>query len=248
MNKQQWILLSATVALIAGAGGILQHLHSHQNLGRPGVTTSPIPGSIRLRVDLPEKVLDYRSKWFDVDELTLNVLPADTSFGHRRYVAPDDRTWHDLSVVLMGADRTSLHKPQFCLEGMGFHIEEGGTLETTVHIERPTPYELPVVRLLASGKFNLDGQTRTIHGVYVYWFVADDALSASVSGMGRMWSLASHFMRTGVLQRWAYVSCFSICGAGQDEATFERMKKFIAEAVPEFQIRNQPSNGAVVSK
>jgi hypothetical protein len=43
-------------------------------------------------------------------------------------------------------------------------------------------------------------------------------------------------LRTGVLQRWAYVTCFSVCQPGQEEATFNRMKEFLAAAVPEFQL------------
>jgi hypothetical protein len=37
------------------------------------------------------------------------------------------------------------------------------------------------------------------------------------------------------LQRWAYVSYFSICEPGQEDAVFARMEKLIAASVPEFQ-------------
>jgi len=42
------------------------------------------------------------------------------------------------------------------------------------------------------------------------------------------------------LQRWAYISCFAVCLPGQEEATFERLKKFIAASVPEFQLTPKP--------
>jgi hypothetical protein len=51
----------------------------------------------------------------------------------------------------------------------------------------------------------------------------------------RMWWLARDLLRTGVLQRWAYVSYFSVCAPGQEDAAFERMNKLIAASVPEFQ-------------
>jgi hypothetical protein len=38
------------------------------------------------------------------------------------------------------------------------------------------------------------------------------------------------------LQRWAYVSYFSICTPGQEDAAFERMNKLIAASVPEYQL------------
>ena len=84
-------------------------------------------------------------------------------------------------------------------------------------------------------------------GVYVYWYVADGAVSASTSGIQRMWWMVKEMFRTGVLQRWTYVSCLSVCAPGQEEATFERMKKFMAAAVPEFQLAGPPPAAATVT-
>ena len=47
--------------------------------------------------------------------------------------------------------------------------------------------------------------------------------------------------RTGVLQRWAMISYFAVCAPGQEEATFERLKKFIAASAPEFQLVPRPN-------
>src|SRR5258708_5561861 len=170
MNKQKWVLLSAGLLLMAGTGVLLSQLHAHQRLGPPGVKTSPIEGSTRLQVELPDRVLDYESQAVPVDKVTLGVLPEDTSFGQRVYGSRGG-TQVLVNVVLMGADRTSLHKPQFCLEGAGWRIDEGGTAETKVHIERPMPYDLPVVKLVASRQLTQDGKTATWRCVYVYWFV-----------------------------------------------------------------------------
>jgi hypothetical protein len=48
----------------------------------------------------------------------------------------------------------------------------------------------------------------------------------------------------GVLQRWAYISCFVQCLPGQEEWAFERVKRFMARGVPKFQIPS--GNPAVV--
>jgi hypothetical protein len=61
-----------------------------------------------------------------------------------------------------------------------------------------------------------------------------------------MWLMTKRLVSTGILQRWAYISCLSICAPGQEDATFERMKTFIAAAVPEFQLF--PRSGEVVQK
>ena len=44
------------------------------------------------------------------------------------------------------------------------------------------------------------------------------------------------FCFTGVLQRWAYISYFTVCAPGEEDATFERMEKLIAASVPEYQL------------
>jgi hypothetical protein len=48
--------------------------------------------------------------------------------------------------------------------------------------------------------------------------------------------MARDVLFTGELDRWAYITFFSVCAPGQEDATFERMKKLIAAAVPEFQL------------
>jgi hypothetical protein len=239
MNRQKWILLLTAFGLMAGTAGLLARVGGHQALGAPGVKTHPTSDPARLRVELPADVLDYKSEAIEVDEVTLNTLPKDTSFGQRKYEAPDGSMLM-LNVVLMGTDRTSLHKPQFCLEGQGWRIDQGANLTTSVHIERPYAYELPITRLVSSKEVMINDQKQLVKNLYVYWFVADDALSSSVLGFQRMWMMGSKLLRTGVLQRWAYVSCSSPCYPGQEEATFERMKQFIAASVPDFQLNPRP--------
>jgi len=240
MNRQTLICLGLSLGLIGATAGVLTRVQRAQKLAPPGVVTHPLPGSIRLQADLPEHVLNYSSKELETEEVTLSTLPPDTSFGYRRYQDPDSRFFLDLRVVLMGRDRTSLHRPQFCLRGQGWDINQSMSRVATVKIEHPFTYELPVVALMASRTVEVEGQSQLLSGVYVYWYVADDAMSASTLGLERMWWMASKLMRTGVLQRWAYISCFAACVPGQESATFDRLKIFIAAAVPEFQLYPKP--------
>lgn len=237
MNARNWGLLLTGAVLILGTAGVLANFKSHQNLGKPGVKTHPMLNSSRLVVDVPERVLDYQSEWVEVDTVTSNGLPADTSFGHRNYRAPDGFST-SLQVVLMGSDRTSLHKPQFCLEGMAWRIDPAASAETTVRIDRPYSYDLPVVKLVAARESGDRASSPRL--IYVYWFVADKVTSASISGFERMWLMAKDLLRTGVLQRWAYVTCAAVCAPGQEDATFERMKPFIADAVPQLHLSAGP--------
>ena len=247
MNKQKLLLALVTLTLIGGAAGVLARMKASQQVGPPGVKTEPLAGGRNLHVLLPPKVLNYESEELEQAEIVTNTLPPDTSYGQRRYFnRADPNDWLLMNVVLMGADRTSMHKPQYCLEGAGWRIDNDASLETKIPIERPHPYQLPVIKLVATRMgHDASGREVTLRGVYVYWFVADGALSGDMSGEQRMWESAKHLFQTGVLQRWAYVSCFSVCPPGREDATFERMKTFIAASVPEFQLVPKGSDSSV---
>jgi hypothetical protein len=247
MSRQKIILLVLALALIGSGAGALVRLKEKQRLGEPGVKTEPISGSKNLHVVLPELVLNYESQEIGQPAIVTNTLPRDTSFGQRRYThRQDTNDWLLMNVVLMGTDRTSMHKPQYCLEGGGWRIDSAASSETTIPISQPQPYDLPVIKLIASQTFkNANGEPVNYRGLYVYWFVTDGALSGEKVGRERMWWMAKNLLQTGVLQRWAYVSCFAVCAPGQEEATFERMKTFLAASVPEFQLTPKPAGSAL---
>jgi hypothetical protein len=232
MNRRMMMLTASGLLLIAVAAGVLSGAGHRQRLSPPGVRTHALPNTQLLEADLPEKVANYESEKREVEDVTKSTLPQDTSFGVRQYTAADGFKMV-LRVVLMGRDRTSMHKPQICLTGQGWQIDDSISSATTIHVTKPIAYDLPVVKLVARAP---DAQNRLHTGIYVYWYVANDAVSASTSGFQRMWLMASKLLKTGVLQRWAYVSCFSECAPGEEAATFERMSRFLAEAVPQFQL------------
>ena len=243
MKERKWIFFAVTLLMIGGAAGVLVQLKAKQRLGQPGVKCDLQAENRSRRILLPETVLDCKSEAVEQEKMVLDTLPQDTSFGQRRYQAPDDFVMQ-LTAVMMGTDRTSLHKPQFCLEGSGWHIDLADSREEKVRIERPFAYDLPVMKLLVSRQVEHNGQAQLLRGVYAYWFVADGAYTARHGD--RMWRMARELLTTGVLQRWAYVSAFAVYLPGQEEATFERMKKMIAAAVPEFQLTPQ-AKGSVVA-
>jgi len=234
MNRNQWILALVTFLMIGGTAGVIARFKSVQRLGEPGVSTRPIAGSRNLEVILPGHLPGYTGQLLPVDAIVTNVLPRDTSYGQCRYTSTDSNFAAQVNVVLMGTDRTSLHKPQFCLTGQGWTIDQ--TEVDKIHMERPFAYDLPVIKLTVSGQFPVEGRTVQAVGVYVYWYVADDAISAAASGSDRMWSIARELITTGVLQRWAYISYFSYGPPGSENEIYARLKTLIAASVPEFQL------------
>jgi hypothetical protein len=183
-------------------------------------------------VGLPTVVPGFASEARDIAPLEASWLPKDTLFGRRLYRGPDGFT-AQVSAVLMGTDRTSIHKPQYCLDGQGWHIFKSETV--AIPMTRPYPYELRAMKLTAS-KAGLDNEGRPVNvrGIYVYWFVSDKLLTPHHGE--RMWWMARELVLTGVLQRWAYVSYWANCSPGQEDAAFGRIKDLIAASVPEFQL------------
>jgi hypothetical protein len=232
MTKQKWILFFVALVLIAGTAGLLVRLKGHPRLGQPGIKAEPIPGDVAMKIDLPERVLDFSSTNVPEPEVVLGYLPKDSSYTERIYTAPDG-FWIQATIVLMGTDRTSIHNADFCLRGQGLNPEEKKIVN--IPITGATPYSLPVSRWDVSGVVpQPDGREARVSGVYVFWFVADGEETPSHFEMV-VKRLPLHLLRTGVLQRWAYVSYVSVCEPGQEDATFARMEKLIAASVPEFQ-------------
>lgn len=228
-------LVAALLLMAVGAGAIFK-LQARQTLGRPGVVAESVAGSARWRIPLPERVAGMTSQEVPPAEVELTALPADTSFGKRLYTATNGAPLL-LQVVLMGRDRTSIHQPQYCLTGQGWLIEQ--TEEVRLPIGGARPHEVPALKLTASRVFTTEtGQRVPVRAIYVYWFVADGAVTAHRSE--RLRWMAEELLKTGTLQRWAYVACFAQCAPGDEEQTFARVKEFVAEAVPEFQLPFAP--------
>jgi hypothetical protein len=243
MTRQGKQVLIAGLVFIALTALLLSRVQALQKLGTPGVRI--VPGIVRgeggkiidtNKVDLPERVLHYESEELPQPDVVVNWLPKDTTFGMRLYTATNN-PWIQLTAVVMGTDRTSLHKPEYCLVGQGFSIDRTETL--TVPVEQPFRYELPVTRMTCSRVVKAgDGTPVMQRALYVFWFVADQQLTADHNERMKWMSRDLIFHQT--LQRWAYVSCFAVCKAGQEELLYARMQDFISAAVPRFQLATGP--------
>jgi hypothetical protein len=212
---------------------VLAHAKSVQRLGTPGVKTRPLAGSRNLEVLLPADLPGYKSEAREQADVVTNTLPPDTSFGQRIYTA-DDGFQFLANVVLMGTSRNSIHQPQICLTAQGWTINNSASQVVQVHLDKPVPYDLPVMRLIASRTATSGGQNIVQQGIYVYWFVDADRITATHASRS-LWMLHDVVLK-GVLDRWAYVSFFAICAPGQEDAAFHRITGLIAASVPEFQL------------
>ena len=171
MKSSKWVIFCIAFGLMAGTAGALSWTRANQRLGRPGILATPIPGIVMMKIDLPEHVLDFTSTNVPEPQVVLGYLPPDSSYAERLYSAPDGLQV-TATIVLMGGDRTSIHKPDYCLPGQGWTIRSRKT--ASLAIAGATPYELPVSEWVISNSLQTpDGRTEAVSGVYIFWFVAD---------------------------------------------------------------------------
>src|SRR5688572_20410506 len=240
MNRRAVQIVAGFVVMVGLTAVLLHRVQSNYVLGKPGVKLVNVPiyneeTNLVSEVSafLPERVGDYVSSRVEpVSIAEQTILPPDTIFGRRIYTAPD-RFRALVSLVVMGTDRTSIHKPQYCLSGQGQQIVSSEVI--TIPVSKPHPYELKAMKLTTrSERIGSDGETIPVSGVFLYWFVADGHLTHN--HRKQMYLLARQLVTTGHLQRWGYVAYFANCPPGKEAALTERLTKFVADSVPEFQV------------
>ena len=244
MNRQKWALLSIMFVLVGAAAFYLHGWGLHQKLGQPGILARPIANSVLMDIQLPENVLDYTSTVLEQSDVVTNMLPKDTSLASRKYNSPDGFQVV-INTVMMGKDRTSIHKPEYCLPGQGWQIIKREPM--TIAMAGPPAYDLPATKWTLSKMYtDPEGHTFPIEGHYVFWFAAENKLTGSHSE--RLWWMMRDLLKTGVLERWSYISYFSVFLPANEAAASERMKQFVAASAPQFQLPPKTSDQTVAAK
>ena len=232
MKSQKWLFLTVALVLIAGTAGALTWLRANQKFGAPGVKGTPIPGELKMNITLPERVLDFTSTNIPEPAVAIGYFPKDTSYAERLYTGSSGIKIQS-TVILMGADRTSIHRPEYCLPGQGWTI--GKKEMVTVPVNDNPPYNLEVARWnLSNSVQGPDGRNENVAGIYVFWYVAENDETPNHDKM--LEHLTMNLFRTGDLQRWAYISYFVLCLPGQEDAAFAETKRLIAGQVPQFEL------------
>ena len=178
-------------------------------------------------VDLPISPPGFSSVSAPIAYEEISWLPPDTSYGRREYTFSDGKTPTRVLVtaILMGYDRTSIHKPQYCLPAGGFQIDE--EKEVMLPLGNPGDGSVPMQRLVTT-KTLPNGQVA--RGIYSYVFVSEDQVTASHGQ--RLWWMARDLAVEGRLKRWAYVSFFALCFPGDEAATEANLDQVIREVLP----------------
>lgn len=198
-----WGVATGIAVLAAAEGVFLHHVAARPPGGASGVALAA--GGVDP-VELPAFLgTEWIGRRAEVSAVEREILPADTGFSRRNFVAvADARRQVFFSVVLSGRDRTSIHRPELCLVGQGWTIAGSEQTNLALPAGRPVlPPEVPVSLLHVKREFTGPRGRETVPQLVAYFFVGADGLVGGHAGM--VWRDVWNRVRHGRADRWAYV-------------------------------------------
>ncbi len=197
--------------------------------GNPTATKSE-PGIV---MQLPGELLGMWGSEQPVSESEKVILPADTEFAKKLY---SDGMGNDIhcQIVLAGAEKRSIHRPEVCLPAQGWTIKSGEVVPVKLSDGRL----LDVMKLTVARPVTLNnGSQRELTTIFCYWFI------------GKNTTTPHHFIRLlktnfdmllhNINHRWAYVIVNApvlegfVAGGKDLPATTARIESAIAELAPQ---------------
>jgi hypothetical protein len=174
------------------------------------------------------------------------LLPADTEIVRMAYrtasFGPGTQDRVEVTLVLAGAERRSIHRPEVCLTGQGWTLLGSRTLPVEISPSRVLRVkDLYLEKTVSMGP---NGEMRLVRAHYMYWFVGTDV--STPSHAERIWLTTWDSVTRNLNHRWAYASVLSLVTdnlepeeSGQKRRTSEEtvamMLELIRDLVPKFQ-------------
>lgn len=160
-----------------------------------------------------------------------SLLPRDTEITKKIYQRPGF-TPLTASIVLSGADRTSIHRPQICLVGGGQEIV--ATHHRVIRLANGQQARVEVLDLLWRGR-GADGRTQMRERYFAYWFVGPNRVTTS--HWLRMFWMGFERIFTGVSHRWAYISIAGLRGEAAPRH-LQDLDAFVTDFYPQVVVRD----------
>lgn len=217
---------------ILGGTVLLTALTSDVNLAlEPGIRL------VQGRPNLPDLVGDWRGgKLQGLTEDERRALPGDTE-GARRVYRRADGLEVACSVVLAGRDVTSIHRPELCLPGQGWLIDDEKVVGLSAAVFPGG--QLEVMRMDAKRTVGAEGaQNRLARAIFAYWFIGKDRVTAH--HWERILWTAKDRVFHGRNHRWAYVLVYvplrgdgtgQVSAENQDQA-MQALSSFVQALYP----------------
>lgn len=201
-------------------------------------------------LNLPSRVGAFVGEKGQPDSLELKLLPSDTQFAKMVYhtlgAEPAKSDMVQMSIVLSGADRNSIHRPEVCLVAQGWTLVSSRVIPVTMDDGRV----LQVRDLCIKKPVKLEGaEQREFRGHYVYWYVGTDF--STPDHAQRIWTSLRDSIFHNLNHRWAYPSVMALVTEGftpdevgqrtrNDEQTVAMLVQLIHDLAPQFQKEFMP--------
>jgi exosortase len=192
-----------------------------------------------VKMVLPDSMPGYLGFNEAAAPAELLILPKDTEIVKKRYVGGASVDV-GCEIVLSGATKSSIHRPQVCLIAQGWTIQREQTIPITLSNGLSQK-----VRILTIGRTE---EGRVYTGYYIYWYVGKDRTTED--NFERILLTSWDRVVRRVNHRWAYVTISSLlAGDGRDSEYSKRvlvdLVSFTRDIIPLIQ---KPQVNAVANR
>jgi hypothetical protein len=192
--------------------------------------TKSEPGVV---MELPSTLVGLWGSDQPVSEAEKVILPADTEFAKKIY---SDGLGSDIhcQIVLAGAEKRSIHRPEVCLPAQGWTIKSG----EVVPVKLADGRTLEVMKLTVARPVTLNnGAQRDLTSIFCYWFIGKHATTPH--HFVRVLKTNLDMLLHNTNHRWAYVIVNApvlegfVPGGKDLQQTSARIEAAIAELAPQ---------------
>ena len=195
-------------------------------------------------MSLPQRAGLFVGRAGEVSKEERDKLPSDTEIARMVYQAGSAKDGADVvtaSIILSGAERRSIHRPEVCLTGQGWSLLDAKTIPVSLGDNQQMMVRDLFMEKPVTAK---DGTRRIVRAHYVYWFVGSAVTTPS--HWTRMWLSARDSILRNVNHRWAYPAMMAVvtdnpkADTGGErhrtaDETLTLIKNLIRELAPTFQ-------------
>jgi EpsI family protein len=205
------------------------------------LTGRPLAGDAGVRlapggrdpVELPAFLgTDWIGRATAVTAVEREILPPDTGYSRKLYVPLADPS-HAVffSIVLSGRDRTSIHRPELCLVGQGWTIDQSDR-HRFAYPASMGGSDFPATMLHVQREVTTPRGPVKVPQLVCYWFVSSDRVVAT--HWQRFASDAWDRLRHWRADRWAYVLLQTDAADGE-AAALARLQAVLSRTLPAIQ-------------
>jgi len=222
MERKPYQPLAVSLGLMALASIVIATTVGVRQSGEAGIALDAEGNPV-----LPAKIGVWEGEPQEITVEEKNALPPDTRFARVIY-RDSSGAGIICSLVLSGADRGSIHRPEVCLPSQGWVIHNSEVV--TIPLDDPPGRPLRARRLLISKMVRTpDGQETELFRYNLYWFVGRDLTTAD-HGQRILRATLDRVLHD-INHRWAYVTVAPLwIPPGKEKEVQAQMSQFIRDS------------------